>query len=74
MHESPRQQYNTDLLVVLEKGFERSVVYEDDHPIEITFTTPEGIVKYWNKNMDEWAGLWSIAKILYSKDGTAIQQ
>lgn len=66
-----RSDSDTDLLVILEKGGWRTVEYEDDHPIEITYVTPDAAVEFWSTHVDDCADLWSVAKILYSKGNVA---
>jgi len=61
---------DVDLVVILAEGFRRAVEYHDGQAFEIIYTTAEGALAYWESHIDDAAGLWAVAKILYDKDGT----
>jgi predicted nucleotidyltransferase len=65
-----RPDSDVDLLVILTKGFQRSVEYKEGQAFEIIYTTERGAVDYWQSNKDDCADLWNIANILFDRDGT----
>ncbi|HEU5103103.1 MAG TPA: nucleotidyltransferase domain-containing protein [Roseiflexaceae bacterium] len=65
-----RPDSDVDLLVIVEQGFKRTVEYRAGQAIEITYTTQQGAIDYWQANPDEAVELWNIARVLYDRDGT----
>lgn len=65
-----RPDSDVDLLVIQEEGFRRAVEYRDGQNFEIIYTTPELTLKFWQDKKDDCYNLWSVAKVLYDKDGT----
>jgi predicted nucleotidyltransferase len=61
---------DVDLVVILTEGFRRAVEYHDSQAFEIIYTTATGALAYWESHIDDAAGLWAVAKVLYEKDGT----
>ncbi|MBI4714150.1 nucleotidyltransferase domain-containing protein [Candidatus Uhrbacteria bacterium] len=68
-----RPDSDVDLVVVLTEGYRRTVEHRNGQPFEIIYTTGKGAFDYWEGHKDDAAGLWSVAKILYDKDGTIEQ-
>ena len=65
-----RPDSDVDLLVIVQHGFQRKVEYRDGQAFEIIYTTPQGALEYWQSNPDEAIELWSIARVLFDRDGT----
>jgi predicted nucleotidyltransferase len=64
-----RPDSDIDLVVILDKGYQRTIENRDGQIFEIIFSTRESVLEYWKSNRDDCAGLWEVAKILYDKDG-----
>jgi hypothetical protein len=65
-----RPDSDVDLIVVVTDGQRRCVEYRDGQAFEITYTTEQGALDYWQSHRDDTAALWDVAKVLYDKDGT----
>lgn len=65
-----RPDSDIDLLVYVREGFSRTVEFRDGQAFEITYTTEQGAIEYWQANKDDCVELWQIAKILFDRDGT----
>ncbi|KAB8333688.1 nucleotidyltransferase domain-containing protein [Scytonema tolypothrichoides VB-61278] len=65
-----RPDSDVDLLIVVHNGFKRTVEYYKERTFEITYTTEEDVIEYWKSNRDDAVELWSIATILFDRDGT----
>jgi len=65
-----RPDSDVDLVVILTEGYRRTVEYRDGQAFEIIYTTEKGAFEYWESHKDDAAGLWTIAKILFDKNGT----
>lgn len=65
-----RPDSDVDLVVILTKGYRRTVEHRNGQPFEIIYTTEKGAFDYWEGHKDDAAGLWEVAKILHDKDGT----
>ena len=65
-----RLDSDVDLVVILEKGYRRTVEYKGSQVYEIIYTTEESAFNYWDSHKDDCAGLWEVAKVLYDKNGT----
>ena len=50
---------DVDLVVILQEGYQRAVETHDGQALA-----------YWESHRDDAAGLWSVAKILFDRDGT----
>ena len=61
---------DVDLVVILEEGYQRAVETHNGQPFEIIYTTSQSALAYWEGHKDDAAGLWSVAKILFDRDGT----
>jgi len=61
---------DVDLVVILREGYQRAVEIHDGQPFEIIYTTAQSALAYWESHKDDAAGLWSVAKILFDRDGT----
>ncbi|HZY36109.1 MAG TPA: nucleotidyltransferase domain-containing protein [Mucilaginibacter sp.] len=61
---------DVDLVAILTEGFRRTVEYHEDQAFEIIYTTAKKALAYWESHIDDAAGLWAVAKVLYDKDGT----
>ncbi len=68
-----RPDSDVDLVVILTEGYRRTVEYKNQQAFEIIYTTAKAALEFWQSKKDDCAGLWSVAKIVYDKDGT-IQQ
>ncbi len=67
---SPRPDSDIDLIVILDKGFQRTVEYRNRQAFEIIYTTEQEAFAFWESHRDDAYGLWEIAKILYDRDGS----
>jgi hypothetical protein len=65
-----RPDSDVDLLVIVREGFKRTVEYRDGQVFEITYTTEQGASQYWHSAPDDAVELWSIATMLFDRDGT----
>jgi predicted nucleotidyltransferase len=65
-----RPDSDVDLVVILTAGYKRTVEEKDDQVFEVIYTTSASAMEFWKENKDDAAGLWSVAKILYDKDGS----
>jgi predicted nucleotidyltransferase len=64
-----RPDSDVDLVVILTEGFRRAIEYYEGQAFEIIYTTAKGTLAYWESHLDDAAGLWAVAKVLYDKDG-----
>jgi predicted nucleotidyltransferase len=64
-----RLDSDVDLLVIKKAGFLRTVEMYEDTPFEITYTTEEGVKKYWADNPDDCVELWKTGKIIFDRTG-----
>lgn len=64
-----RPNSDVDLVVILEDGYQRCVENRDGQVFEIIYTTEKGAFDFWESNKNDAFGLWSIAKILFDRDG-----
>lgn len=65
-----RPTSDVDLLVILVEGYRRTVEYRDGQAFEIIYTTADSAFAFWEDNKDDCANLWSVAKIVFDKDGS----
>ena len=65
-----RPDSDVDLLVIVQHGFKRAVEYRDSQAFEMVYTTGQAALEYWQSNPDEAIELWSIARVLFDRDGT----
>ena len=65
-----RPTSDVDLLVILTEGYRRTVEYRDNQAFEIIYTTADSAFAFWEDNKDDCANLWSVAKIVFDKDGS----
>ena len=68
-----RPDSDVDLVVILTEGYRRAVEYRDGQAFEIIYTTARGALEYWKSHIDDAAGLWEVASVLFDKDGTIAQ-
>ncbi len=68
-----RPDSDVDLVVLLKKGFRRTVEFKKKQSFEITYTTPAAALAFYKGHKDDCAGFWSCAKILYDKTGAAMR-
>lgn len=64
-----RPDSDVDLVVILTEGYRRTVEYRNNQAFEIIYTTEKSAADFWQDKKDDCFGLWSVAKILYDKDG-----
>lgn len=64
-----RPNSDVDLIIILEDGYQRCVEYRDGQVFEIVYTNEKSIFEFWQNNKDVAFRLWSIAKILFDRDG-----
>ncbi|MCX6790413.1 MAG: nucleotidyltransferase domain-containing protein [Candidatus Kaiserbacteria bacterium] len=64
-----RPNSDVDLVVILDEGYQRCVENKNGQIFEIIYTTEKGAFDFWESNKDDAYGLWSVAKILYDRDG-----
>ncbi len=65
-----RPTSDVDLLVILTEGYRRTVEYRDGQAFEIIYTTADSAFSFWEDNKNDCANLWSVAKIVFDKDGS----
>ncbi len=65
-----RPDSDVDLVVILKEGYRRTVEYKNNQAFEIIYITEKSALDFWKSNIDDCFNLWSIAKIVYDKDGT----
>jgi len=65
-----RPDSDVDLVVILTEGYRRTVEYKNQQAFEIIYTTPKGALDFWQSKKDDCVSLWTVAKIMYEKDGT----
>ncbi|MEZ4867378.1 MAG: nucleotidyltransferase domain-containing protein [Caldilineaceae bacterium] len=65
-----RPTSDVDLVVILREGYRRAVEYRQQQAFEIIYITVAAALDYWTRNLDDSAGLWSVAEILFDRDGT----
>ena len=65
-----RPDSDVDLVVILKVGHQRAVETHDGQQFEIIYTTARSAFDYWESHRDDAAGPWSVAKILFDRDGT----
>jgi predicted nucleotidyltransferase len=65
-----RPNSDVDLVVILSKGYRRTVEYLNDIAFEIIYTTDKSALKFWKDNKDDCHGLWEVAEVLYDKNET----
>jgi hypothetical protein len=63
-----REDSDVDLVVLLNEGYKRAIEVKDEQVFEIIYTTPSSALTYWEDHRDDCFGLWSVAKILHSKN------
>ena len=68
-----RPDSDVDLLVILTDGFKRTVEYRNQQAFEIIYTTAQPALDFWKNNLNDCAGLWEVAQILYDKAGVVQQ-
>ena len=64
-----RPESDIDLIVILREGCKRVVEYLDGQAFEIIYTTEHKAIEYWQSNKHDAIGLWSVAKVLFDRDG-----
>lgn len=65
-----RPTSDVDLLVILTEGYRRAVEYKDNQAFEIIYTTADSAFAFWEDNKNDCANLWSVAKVVFDKDGS----
>lgn len=60
-----RPDSDVDLLVIVTDGFKRTVEYHDGQAFEIIYTTAESAWAFWQDHLDDCAGLWLVAQVIY---------
>jgi predicted nucleotidyltransferase len=65
-----RPDSDIDLLVILREGFKRTVEQHAGRTFEVTYTTEQGAAEYWASSPDDAVELWSVANVLFDRDGT----
>jgi predicted nucleotidyltransferase len=68
-----RSDSDVDLLVIVQQGFKRTVEYREGQAFEITYTTEQEAIAYWQSNPDDAIELWNIAKVLFDRDETVVR-
>ena len=64
-----RENSDVDLVIILEDGYQRCIENRNGQVFEIIYTTEKGAFDFWESNKDDAYGLWSVAKILFDRDG-----
>ncbi len=64
-----RPDSDVDLLVIRREGFRRVVEVVNEQAFEITYTTEQGALDFWQANPDDAVELWNIAQVLFDRDG-----
>jgi len=65
-----RPNSDVDLLVIVTDGFKRTVEYRDSQAFEIIYTTAEAALAFWQDNLNDCAGFWQVARVVYDPNGT----
>jgi predicted nucleotidyltransferase len=65
-----RPDSDVDLLVIVQHGFARTVEYRGEQAFELTYTTEQAAIDYWESNLNDAIELWSIARVVFDRDGT----
>ena len=65
-----RVDSDVDLLVIVKEGLKRTVEYREGQAFELTYTTEQGAIAYWQLNPNDAVELWRSAKVLFDRDGT----
>lgn len=65
-----RPESDVDLLVIVTGGFKRTVDYRGSQAFEIIYTTAESALAFWRDNLNDCAGLWQVAQVVYDPNGT----
>lgn len=65
-----RPDSDVDLVVIITEGYQRAIEERNGQIFEIIYTMSESALEYWRSNKDDAAGLWTVAKILFDRDGT----
>lgn len=65
-----RPDSDVDLLVVVSDGYRRAIEYDGGQAFEIIYTTADAALGFWEQEKDDCFNLWSIAKVVFDKDGT----
>lgn len=68
-----RPDSDVDLLVIVQEGFRRSVEEHAGQTFEIIYTTEQGAIDFWHSSPDEAVELWTIARVLFDRDGTMVR-
>lgn len=68
-----RPDSDVDLVIILSEGYRRTIEKRGNQVFEIIYTTSQSALDYWKSHLDDAAGLWAVAKVLYDKDGTIKQ-
>lgn len=63
-----RPDSDVDLVIILERGYQRCIEVRDSQVFEIIYTTEQGVLDFWINHKDDAYELWSVAKILFDKD------
>jgi predicted nucleotidyltransferase len=64
-----RPDSDVDLVVIIKEGYMRTVEYKNNQAFEIIYTTEKSALDFWESKIDDCFNLWSVAKIVYDKDG-----
>ena len=64
-----RENSDVDLVIILEDGYKRCIENRNGQVFEIIYITEKGAFDFWESNKDDAYGLWSVAKILFDRDG-----
>lgn len=64
-----RANSDVDLLVIVTDGYRRTIECRNTQTFEIIYTTVKAAGEFWQDKKDDCFGLWSVAKVLYDKDG-----
>lgn len=65
-----REGSDVDLVIILKDGYKRAVEQNGSQVFEIIYTTADSALSYWKSHLDDAAGLWEVAQILFDRDGT----
>lgn len=65
-----RTDSDYDLVVIRKEGVARGIETTDGVNFEMVYTTEKDGIEYWRSHPDDAYGLWTVAKLLFDRDGT----
>lgn len=63
-----REDSDVDLVVIVEKGYQRTVENHNGQDFEIIYTTATAALEYWKNNPNDAANLWEVAIVVFDRN------